>query len=122
MARIAISSEGPALTDLVDARFGRAAGFVVIDPSTMETEYIDNGASQVMAQGAGLQAAELVANAGAGVVLTGFVGPKAYRALAAAGIQIGQDVQGMTVKEALEKYQAGEVEFAQTPNSPGHMR
>lgn len=122
MSKIAVTSEGPALTDLVDARFGRAAGFVIIDPSTMESEYIDNGATQVMAQGAGLQAAELVANAGASVVLTGFVGPKAFQALSAAGIEVGQDVQGMTVQEALERYQAGEVGFAQTPNSPGHMR
>ena len=31
MQKIAISSEGPTLDDLVDPRFGRAGGFVVVD-------------------------------------------------------------------------------------------
>ena len=52
MNRIAVTSEGPSLDDLVDPRFGRAAGFVVVDLETMDTQYIDNGQSQVMAQGA----------------------------------------------------------------------
>ena len=83
MSKIAITSEGPALDDLVDPRFGRAAGFVVVDLESMETRYIDNGQTQVMAQGAGIQAAELVARAGVSCVLTGFVGPKAFQALSA---------------------------------------
>lgn len=31
MNRIAIASEGPGLDDLVDLRFGRATGFVIVD-------------------------------------------------------------------------------------------
>ncbi len=64
MSKIAITSEGPTLDDQVDPRFGRAAGFVVVDLESMETRYIDNGQTQVMAQGAGIQAAELIAGAG----------------------------------------------------------
>ena len=45
MTKIAISSEGPSLDDQVDPRFGRAGGFLLVDPSTMETKYIDNGTS-----------------------------------------------------------------------------
>ncbi|MDP3428185.1 MAG: NifB/NifX family molybdenum-iron cluster-binding protein, partial [Humidesulfovibrio sp.] len=89
---IAVTSEGPKLTDMVDPRFGRAAGFVVVDLATMAVSYVDNGSSQVLAQGAGIQAAENVAKAGAGVVLSGFVGPKAFQALSAGGIQVIQNV------------------------------
>ncbi|MBG0791872.1 MAG: NifB/NifX family molybdenum-iron cluster-binding protein [Desulfovibrionaceae bacterium] len=118
MSNIAITSEGPTLDDRVDPRFGRAAGFVIVNPETMEVvNYVDNGGSQAMAQGAGIQAAENVANAGAGVLLTGYVGPKAFDALSAAGIRIGQDVDGMTVREAVEKFKAGNVAMAAAANS-----
>jgi len=109
MSKIAVSSEGPSLDDQVDPRFGRAAGFVVVDPETMVTEYIDNGRSQVMAQGAGIQAAELIARAGVSWVLTGFVGPKAFQALNAAGVQVAQNLEGLTVRQAVERFKSGEV-------------
>ena len=113
---IAISSEGPTLDDRVDPRFGRAAGFVIVNPETLEVEYVSNGQSQAMSQGAGIQAAETVANTGAKAVLTGFVGPKAFDALSAAGVKIGQDLNGMTVRQALEKFKNGEVSMADNPN------
>ncbi len=116
MSKIAVTSEGPSLDDQMDSRFGRAAGFVVVDPETMETEYIDNGSSQAMAQGAGIQAAETVARAGVNVLLTGFVGPKAFQALNAAGIQVGQGLENMTVRQALEKFSSGQVAMADGPN------
>ena len=120
MEKIAVSSEAPDLDARVDPRFGRAAGFVVVDPETMAFEYVDNGASQAMAQGAGIQAAETVAATGARVLLTGYVGPKAFQALSAAGIAIGQNVDNLTVREAVKRFQAGEVPMAEAPNSRGH--
>ena len=116
MTMIAITSEGPSLDDQVDPRFGRAAGFVVVDLETMESRYIDNGQSQVMSQGAGIQAAELIARAGVECLLTGYVGPKAFQALSAAGIKIGQDLEGLTVREAVERFRSGSVPMAQAPN------
>ena len=116
MHKIAITSEGPSLDDQIDPRFGRAAGFVVVDLETMDTQYIDNGQSQVMAQGAGIQAAELIARAGVSCLLTGYVGPKAFKALAAVGIKVGQNLEGLTVRQAVERFQGGQVEMAQTAN------
>jgi Uncharacterized conserved protein len=115
--KVAVTSEGPTLDYQVDPRFGRAGGFVIVDTETMETTYIDNGSSQVRAQGAGIQAAENVANAGAQVILTGYVGPKAFTALAAAKIKVGQDVDGITVREAVEKFIRGDVPLADAPNA-----
>jgi predicted Fe-Mo cluster-binding NifX family protein len=113
---IAVSSEGPLLTDMIDPRFGRAAGFVIANSANEQLKYIDNGASQVLAHGAGIETTVKLAKEGVQVVLSGFVGPKAFQALQAAGIQVCQDVQGMTVGEALTKYHAGEFPFAQAPN------
>ena len=115
MQKIVISSEGPTLDDLVDPRFGRAGGFVVVDLPDMSVSYIDNGASQTMSMGAGIETAERVANAGVQVVLSGYVGPKAFDALKAAGIKVCQDVSG-TVREAVERFQKGEFPFADAPN------
>ena len=117
MTRIAISSEGPTLEHRVDSRFGRADGFVIVNIDTMKTEYVDNGSSQARSQGAGIQAAETIANAGVNVVLTGYVGPKAFTALSAANISVGQEMDNMTVGEAVEKFKRGEFELAQSANA-----
>jgi len=119
MNRIAVSSEGPSLDDRVDPRFGRAAGFVIVDLDSMESRYIDNGQSQVMAQGAGIQAAGLVARAGVRCLLTGYVGPKAFQALTAAGIKVGQNLEGLTVRDAVERFKRDQVEIAQAANRDG---
>lgn len=122
MNKIAVSSEAPSLESRVDPRFGRAAGFVVVDPETMDFEYIDNGSSQAMAQGAGIQAAENISQAGAKAVLTGFVGPKAYQVLAAAGIEVFQELGDRTVQEAVQQYREGRLTAASRPNRRGHWK
>jgi predicted Fe-Mo cluster-binding NifX family protein len=56
------------------------------------------------------------------VLLTGYVGPKAFAGLSAAGIKIGQNLDSMTVRQAVEKFKAGEVEFAGASNKEGHWK
>lgn len=120
MARIAITSEGPELTDLVDPRFGRAAGFVIVDTDNMQTNYVDNGGSQAMAQGAGIQAAENIARANVEALLTGIVGPKAYKALEAAGVKVAEGFEGLTVGDAVQRFKSGDVTYAREPGGgPG---
>ena len=122
MRKIAVTTDNPDLEARVDPRFGRAAGFIIVDPDTMSFDYVDNGASQVMAKGAGIQAAEILAATGAGVLLTGFVGPKAFQALSAAGIAIGQNLENLKVREAVQRFQDGEVAIAGAPNSRSKQR
>lgn len=119
MKKIAISSEGPRFEDRVDPRFGRAAGFIIADPESMTCDYVDNGASQARAQGAGIQAAETVAKAGVSAVLTGYVGPKAFSALSAAGIKVAQDFENLSVKEAIERYNQGDVNWTEPSQAKG---
>lgn len=120
MSKIAVTSQGPTLDDRVDQRFGRAAGFLVADTDTMETKYVDNGSSQALAQGAGIQAAEIVVREGVTTILTGYVGPKAFTALEAGGVAIIQDLGDMTVRQALEAYAEGNTQAATGPNAQGH--
>lgn len=104
MTVIAVTAEGPSLDARVDPRFGRAAGFVIIDSDSGTFTYHDNAAAAGMAGGAGIQAVEVIAKAGARVLLTGQVGPKALSALSAAGIALVENCQGISVREAVERY------------------
>ncbi len=116
--RIAVSSEGSELDSRVDPRFGRAAGFLLVDPETLSAEYLDNRGAQSLGQGAGIQAAELLSRHGVTIVLTGYVGPKAFQALSAAGIRIGQNLEDCSVREAVQRYREGRVTLAGAPNRP----
>ena len=116
--KVAVSATSPSLDAAVDPRFGRCAYFVIVDTDTMQFEAFPNS-SQYAAAGAGIQAAQLVASKGAQVVLTGHVGPNAYQALSAAGIQIVTGAYG-TVREAVTKYKKGELRGTSAPTVPMH--
>jgi predicted Fe-Mo cluster-binding NifX family protein len=117
--KICITSQGRDLNSALDPRFGRAAVFVIVDPDTGTVEAVDNSQNLQAAQGAGIQAAETVARAGAKVLVTGHCGPKAFRVLRAAGIKIF-NTQASTVGEALDQYRAGKLSEAQGADVEGH--
>jgi predicted Fe-Mo cluster-binding NifX family protein len=117
--KIAVSAKGNSLDAEVDPRFGRAGFFLLVDPETMQVEVVANKQNLQLPQGAGIQAAQTVAERGASVLLTGNCGPKAFRVLEAAGVKVGIGVSG-TVREAVEQYKAGKIRFADGPNVEGH--
>ena len=117
--KIAVSSMGDTLDSAVDPRFGRAAQFVLVDTDTGEHKTISNAQNLSAAQGAGIQAAETVFSHGAEFVMTGHCGPKAFRALNAAGIKVIIGVEG-TVAEAVDKLKAGEVQPTDGADVEGH--
>lgn len=116
---IAVSSKGNTLDSEIDPRFGRAGFFLLVDPETMEVKVIENKQNLQLPQGAGIQAAQTVVENGAKTVLTGNCGPKAFKVLRAAGVNVGIGVSG-TVKEAVNQYKQGKVSFTQAPNVEGH--
>ena len=107
--KIAISATGKDLDSAIDPRFGRASYFVIVDAESGNiVNVIDNLAAQDSAQGAGINAATLVAESGAQAVLTGQVGPKAFEVLQASGIRVISNVSGK-VGEASEQYKKGAI-------------
>ena len=117
--KIAITSQGPDLSSQVDPRFGRASSFIVLDTDTDEFSVHDNTQNVNAAQGAGIQAGRTVADLGVEAVLTGNVGPKAFTTLQAANVKVYPAASG-TVKEAVEKFKAGELQPADGANVEGH--
>jgi len=70
--------------------------------------------------GAGIEAAQTVANEGAKAVITGSVGPNAFQVLSQAGIEVITDASG-TVREAIQRYKAGQLgRPASGATVPGH--
>ncbi len=106
--RIAVTAREPSLSSIVDERFGRAACFVVVDADTMAFEPLDNEQNVNAAQGAGIQAAALVADKNVDCVITGHCGPNAFRALAEAGIKVVVGAEG-TVEETVQRFKKGEL-------------
>ena len=114
--KVAVSATAGSLDAQIDPRFGRCQYFVIIDTETMNFEALPNMAAGAMG-GAGIQAAQTVANRGIQAVLTGSVGPNAFQALSAAGISIITGVFG-TVREAVEKFKSGKLQKITAPTAP----
>jgi predicted Fe-Mo cluster-binding NifX family protein len=117
--RIAVTSQGEMLDSPVDPRFGRASRFILVDTETGRFQAVDNAQNLNAAQGAGIQAAGTVSQLGAEVVITGHCGPKAFRTLRAAGIQVVAGAEG-TVAQAVEAFKSGKLKPAESPDVEGH--
>lgn len=117
--KIAVTSVDGTLDGAVDERFGRCKKLVVYDPQAKTVEVVDNKSNMGMAQGAGIQAAQNVVNAGARVVISGHFGPKAFQVLKAAGIEI-YTISNMSVGDALKRFEQGELKKLEGADVDSH--
>ena len=117
--KIAVPAQNGDLDAKVDMRFGRAKFFVLVDPDTWEFGVVDNKQNIQASAGAGIQAAQIVANHDADVVISGNCGPKAFRTLKAADIKIFVGLDG-TVREAINFYKNGNLKLAEEANVESH--
>jgi predicted Fe-Mo cluster-binding NifX family protein len=118
--KVAITAGGDNLNSPVDRSFGRAKWFVVTDSDGCNIEVLENSQNVNAAQGAGIQAAQHIANKSVDVLLTGNVGPNAFRALEAASIrvfQFGSDI--LTIRDALTAWKEGRLQQVQAPTAKG---
>jgi len=118
--KICFSVSLPKLDSPIDPRFGRAPYFLITDEKGEKVEIIKNTGVEAMG-GAGITAAQVVVSAGAQVVITGNLGPRAFDVLESSGVKMITGVSGLSAKEALEKYQKGKLEGTSQSNVPGHF-
>ena len=78
--KIAVSADSPSMEAAIDPRFGRCAYFLFIETDDMSFEAIEN-TNAGLSNAAGIQSAQLVAEKGAGYILTGRCGPNSQQAL-----------------------------------------
>ena len=117
--KIAVTAKGPDLDAFVDPRFGRAGYILVVDTLTLEYEAIDNEENRNAFKGAGIQAAAAICDKEARVLMTGFCGPNAFKALSTAGIRVVNDTDGI-VRDVIDDFNAGRCEYADSANTQGH--
>ena len=117
--KIAISATALTLDAEVDPRFGRSQYFIIVDPDTMEFESLENP-NVTAAGGAGISTAQMIANKGVQVVLTGNCGPNAYQVLSAAGLQVITGVSGR-IRDAIQAYKSGQLQSASQSTVDAHF-
>jgi len=119
--KVAVTARSEGASAPIDPRFGRAAWFVIVDTESGEVHSIDNQAGVNAAQGAGTQAVQAIAAQGVQRLVTGDVGPKAFFALQAAGIEPFIGASG-TVSSAVEALLEEKLQQASAPTRMGHGR
>jgi predicted Fe-Mo cluster-binding NifX family protein len=117
--KIAVPAQDGSLDAKIDMHFGRARCFVVVDPDTWEFTVADNKQNVQALAGAGIQAAQIVADQDTDVIIANNCGPKAFRTLKAANIELYVGVNG-TVREAINLYKDGKLKPTQAPNVEAH--
>ena len=120
--KVAISAISEKLDQEVTPVFGRCPGYIIaeIKEGKIEnTRFLQNpGISTGM--GAGIAAAQEVANQKVDAVITGNIGPNAFRVLNQTGIKV-YNVSGITIENALQKLAQGNLEEVKGSTAPGHF-
>lgn len=118
--KVAVSAQRNDIDSLVDPRFGRAAWFIIVDSENLEWVAVDNRENADASGGAGVQAGTIVADQGVKSVITGNVGPNAHKVLAAAGVDIYQAGNGITVRDAVASLDRDDLPRVSSPTVAGH--
>ena len=108
--KICISSIGKNLSSSVDPRFGRCPYFLIVDSEKAKKfEVIENTGTQAQ-HGAGVTAAQIIANQKIDIAISGNFGPNAYIVLSQAGIKCYTVSGSISVKEALQLLDQGKLQ------------
>jgi predicted Fe-Mo cluster-binding NifX family protein len=113
--KIILTASSPSIEADVDGRFGRGAHFLVVDPETLAWQAHTNPGLSASG-GAGIQAAQFATDQKAKAVLSGDFGPHAFQALQTASIAMYRYGDCRTVRQAIERFNAGQLEQIGTPS------
>ncbi len=101
--KLVITATENKLDSDVDPRFGRCKYFLVYNTETEDFEAVENQAA-LQGHGAGIQAGQVVGDLEPDAIITGNLGPNAYRVLSQLGLKVYQ-AEG-SVKNAIENFRA----------------
>jgi len=117
--KVAVTSQGQELSSEVDPRFGRAKSLIVVDTETGKFQAHDNSVNLNAAQGAGIQTGKNIANLDVDAVITGNVGPNAFKTLSAAKVKVFL-ADKQTVQQAIDLFKEGKLKEVDRANVEGH--
>jgi len=108
---ICITATGNNLDTALDPRFGRAMYFLIVDDKGKLIKVIKNTGVQAM-RGAGITAAQIVAEEKVKIVITGNIGPNASMVLSGAKIKVFIGNPQMSAKDVFQEYKKGKLQEA----------
>ncbi len=115
--KICIPSAGENKDSFIDPRFGRSQFFAIVDTKTPDKiDFIKNTGVRAN-RGAGITAAQIVADKNISAVVVVNLGPKALSALTSANIDCFQTTK-KTIKEIIKDFKKGNVKKI-TSTAPG---
>jgi len=117
--RVAVTAQGKDADSPMDPRFGRTRFIIVADTDTGDIETQDNTVNLNAIQGAGIQTGQNIANLDVDAVITGNVGPNAFRTLSAAKVKVFL-AENQTVQEAIHSLKTGELKELNSASVEGH--
>ncbi len=118
---IVVSASGPYIDSQVDNRFGRCPYFILVeveDKKIKGHKSIENTSANQMG-GAGMTAAQAVADMKADAIITVNMGPRAFIVFRQLGMEIYHGTG--TVKSVVEDFIAGKLKKIDESTGPGHM-
>jgi predicted Fe-Mo cluster-binding NifX family protein len=116
--KVAVTSNGNNLDSTVSQIFGRGSDLIFVDMEDgviRNTEHVENPAKNERA-GAGIKAAQYIANQQVKALISGSVGPNAFDILNQAGIKVYRLKPG-TIGDNLKFLSEGQLEEITTPSS-----
>ena len=117
--KIAVAATDTGQKSVVDPRFGRAKCFMMYDTDSASWESVDNVQNLTAAQGAGIQSAANVVNAGCNVLICSHCGPKAFNVLSEAAVAV-YTASGCTAENAVRLYCDGKLSKLDNADVEGH--
>jgi len=107
--RVAVATHGEGLDAPLQVRFGACSSFIVVDPTTMEWETVrvePDGPAETVNR----KAIRAIAQGGATVLIAPEIHPECCMVLRALAVEVYVAPADITVREAIELYEAGELE------------
>lgn len=116
--KIAISTEGKTVDSVLDKRFGRCDYFQIHNTENGEVKVIENE-GKISSGGAGIAASQQLLDEGIDVIITGNLGPNAFKIINKANIKAYQ-CDEVSISSVLEKYKKGELTELKMPGRAHH--
>jgi predicted Fe-Mo cluster-binding NifX family protein len=109
LTRVAVVADGEGLEALLPADEGTCRSFTIVDPRTLRCETV-RVEHHPQAHRADLDGVRAIVKSGAAAVITSRIDPWCCMALQALAVSAYLAPSGITVREAIERYERGELE------------
>ncbi len=117
--KIAMSAVSNSIDGNLDLRFGRAKYFLVYNLDDNEYEFVSNKQNVMAQQGAGIQSGERVLKEQVNAVISGHYGPKAFKVLQSAGIELYTS-EAKPMRDVIDDFKTGHLSKLSSADVEGH--